>query len=467
MRTLPIGESSLLSTLESSTGEIAAGSEGNNEMNGPEIRNAASPVADVSSLQREPEDHPVGLEVRGGVEQRFLDYYGLNEQPFGVTPDLRFLYLGTKHRQALDALNFGTELNRGFLTLIAQPGMGKTSLLFHYLEGLRDKARTVFLFQTDGDSTELMRYLLADLGLDGKGMDLPEMRAVLGQVLMGEMQAGRRFVLVVDEAQNLDEKVLESIRLLSNFETPWMKLMHIVLAGQPQLAERLAQPSLAQFRQRVSFAIRIEPFSGDEVNLYINHRLWTAGYKGVELFSPGARALISKHSEGVPRKINNICFCAMTYAWALKRKSVDRDTMAEVIADLDPGPETEAPAAPKLREESDPPKVLQVHQPVPLTLNSPPSRRWFGKLALIILAGIALGWVSIQPDIEKWIGSSVNAISSALKSHLIPAATDVHAEPAVSATPDATNGMKAEDSTGVSAPRQNGVATTPSVAGSN
>src|SRR6202451_3843375 len=107
----------------------------------------------------------------------FLEYYRLCEQPFGVTPDPRFLYLGAKHRQALDVLNYSTELNRGFVTLIAKPGMGKTSLLFRYLEGLGDTVRTAYLFQTDCDSTDLMRYLLAELDLNGKGMDLPEMRA--------------------------------------------------------------------------------------------------------------------------------------------------------------------------------------------------------------------------------------------------------------------------------------------------
>src|ERR1700680_5150857 len=95
------------------------------------------------------------------AEQRFLEHFGLSEQPFGVTPDPRFLYLGPKHRQAVAALNYGTESNRGFLTLIAQPGMGKTSLLFNYLEGLRDKARTVFVLQTDGDSLDLMSYMLS------------------------------------------------------------------------------------------------------------------------------------------------------------------------------------------------------------------------------------------------------------------------------------------------------------------
>src|ERR1700733_7565030 len=208
-----------------------------------------------------------------GLEQRFLDYWGLNEQPFGVTPDPRFLYLGPTHRQALAALTYGTELNRGFLTLIAKPGMGKTSLLFRYLAGLSNKARTSFLFQTLGDARDLMCYLLADLGLDGVGKDLPAMHSILNQLLMEEMRAGRRLILVIDEAQNLDERVLEFVRLLSNFETPWMKFMQIVLAGQPQLAERLVKPSMAQLRQRVSFSIRIEPLTREEINTYIGHRL--------------------------------------------------------------------------------------------------------------------------------------------------------------------------------------------------
>ncbi len=198
-----------------------------------------------------------GTEAVQNAERKFLDHFALNEQPFGVTPDPRFLYLGPKHRQALTALSYATDSNRGFMTLIAPPGMGKTSLLFQYLESLRDKARTAFLFQTDGDSRDLMQYLLAELGLDAEGKGLPQMRSILNQFLTREMDAGGSFVLVIDEAQNLEEKVLESVRLLSNFETPWMKLMQIVLAGQPQLAERLAKPSMAQLRQRVSFAIRI------------------------------------------------------------------------------------------------------------------------------------------------------------------------------------------------------------------
>lgn len=267
----------------------------------------------------------------------FLEHFGLIEQPFGVTPDPRFLFLGAKHREALASLVYGTETNRGFLALIAEPGMGKTSLLFQYLEGMRQKARCAFLFNTVGDSRALMRHLLTDLGLDSAGKDLAGMHAMLNQVLMEEMNAGRRFILVIDEAQNLDEKVLESVRLLSNFETPWKKLIQIVIAGQPQLAESLARPAMAQLRQRISSVIRLESFTPEEVNEYISHRLWIAG-TSAPVFTVGARLLIAHHSAGIPRNINNLCFNSMSLAFAVGRKQVDTTMVREAIADLELGP---------------------------------------------------------------------------------------------------------------------------------
>jgi type II secretory pathway predicted ATPase ExeA len=349
-------------------------------------------------------------------EQRFLEYYGLNEQPFGVTPDPRFLYLGTQHRQALAALNYGTESNRGFLTLIAQPGMGKTSLIFQYLEGLREKARTVFIFQTGGNSRDLMRYLLADLGLDGAGKDLPEMHSILNQVLLEEMRAGRRFVLVIDEAQNLTERVLESVRLLSNFETPWAKLMQIVLAGQPQLTEQLAKPSMAQLRQRVSLSIRIEPLTSEEVNAYVDHRLWVAGYKGSSLFSVGAQKLLAEVSEGIPRNINNICFCAMSLGWATKQKTIDREMMRDVLADLNLGsPNGKTDLVPKSADE---PKhsVLQILHPPVLTLKEPPARGWLAKITISSVVLLALGWSGVQFNLGQRLAFSLHGIGAAVKS---------------------------------------------------
>src|ERR1700680_2113830 len=325
------------------------------------------------------------------AEQRFLEHFGLNEQPFGVTPDPRFLYLGPKHRPALAALNYGTELNRGFLTLIAPPGMGKTSLLFSYLEGLRNKARTAFLFQTDCDSRELMAYLLADLGLDGTGKDLPEMHSILNQTLTEEMRSGRRFVLVIDEAQNLTEKVLESVRLLSNFETPWMKLMQIVLGGQPQLATPLAKPSMAQLRQRVSFAIRIDPLTQEEVSTYVDHRLWVAGNKGSSLFSVGARTLLAEQSEGIPRNINNICFSAMSYGWAMKQKTIDREMMSDVLADMDfKSPNEKTDFAPKSAVPHKQSLSTNLRATV-LTVKELPARGWLSKIAIASAVLFVLG----------------------------------------------------------------------------
>ena len=128
------------------------------------------------------ENAGAGLDAEEGrLAPMLLDYYQLAEQPFGVTPDSRFLYLGPKHREALASLVYGTESNRGFLALIAKPGMGKTSLLYHYLSYLRDKARTAFVFRTDCDSREFIRHLLLDLGIDVAGMDLPAMHDSLEQ----------------------------------------------------------------------------------------------------------------------------------------------------------------------------------------------------------------------------------------------------------------------------------------------
>src|SRR4029077_9482211 len=149
----------------------------------------------------------------------FLDFFGLKEQPFGMTPDPAYLYASRTHSAALASLSIGIDDNRGFLALIAKPGMGKTTLLYQLLEDLRDSTRTVLVSQTQCTSRELIEYVLYDLGVDVKGMSLVAMHGQLNEILFEELLAGKRFVLVIDEAQNLDDSVLESVRMLSNFET--------------------------------------------------------------------------------------------------------------------------------------------------------------------------------------------------------------------------------------------------------
>jgi general secretion pathway protein A len=265
----------------------------------------------------------------------FLEFYGLREQPFGVTPDPRFLYLSPAHREALASLYYGVEAERGFLALIAKPGMGKTTLLFHLLEKFRHHARTVFLFQTQCNSREFMRFLAAELGVERPSQDFVDLHEQFNKMLLEESRAGRRFIVVIDEAQNLDAAVLETIRLLSDFETPKAKLLQIILAGQPELADKLASPRLAQFRQRISLLNGLAPLSVEETGRYIGHRLRVAGYIGAPLFAPEALKAVAEFSAGIPRNVNNCCFNALSLGFALGRKTVDLSVVEEAIHDLD------------------------------------------------------------------------------------------------------------------------------------
>ena len=268
----------------------------------------------------------------------FLEYYKLNDQPFGVTPDPGFLFLSPTHREALASLSYGVTAGRGFVALIAQPGMGKTTLLFKLLQQLETSARTVFIFQTQCSPRDFLRNLLVDLGVNDSDGDLVRIQSELNKVLLRESHAGKRFVLVIDEAQNLDPSVLELVRMLSNFETPRQKLMNIVLAGQPQLAETLNSPDLVQLRQRVSIIARLNAFTDEETRLYIDHRLRVAGYDCQHpLFTERALAMIASFSEGIPRNINNICFNALSLGRALKQRTIDSDVVREVLDDLDLG----------------------------------------------------------------------------------------------------------------------------------
>jgi type II secretory pathway predicted ATPase ExeA len=265
----------------------------------------------------------------------FLDFYQMREQPFGVTPDPRFLYLGQSHREALASLFCAIEADCGFVALIAHPGLGKTTLTFQLLEKLQRTSRTVFLFQTQCSSRELFHYVLNDLGVDASGMDIVSMHNKLNEILSQERLAGRRFVLAIDEAQNLNPSVLETIRLLSNFETSRAKLLQILLIGQPQLARKLASPTLVQLQQRISVFARLQPFGSEDTARYIAHRLKVAGYGGDPLFTPGALRIITDRSQGIPRNINSLCFSALSLGCAVGRKRIDAEIVREVVADLD------------------------------------------------------------------------------------------------------------------------------------
>ncbi len=265
----------------------------------------------------------------------FVNFYNLAKQPFGETPDPRFIYQSKTHREAMASLAYGLSAGRGFLVLSALPGMGKTTLLFRLLEWLRGTSRAVFMFQTQCDSRDLLRFLLAELDIEAKRNDVIWMYSQLKKVLAAEAQAGRRLVLVIDEAQNLKPSVLESVRLLSDYENPNSKLIQIVLAGQPQLANKLARTELAQLRQRISIFSRLVPFSPAETNEYISHRLMVAGANGRRIFDPQARGLIAYYARGIPRNINMLCFNAMSLGYALGKQEIDRAIIVEAARDFE------------------------------------------------------------------------------------------------------------------------------------
>jgi general secretion pathway protein A len=266
---------------------------------------------------------------------KLLDYYGLHSQPFGVTPDPRYLYLSSTHRRALSDLAYGIESARGFLVLTAEPGLGKTTLLFLLLTRLERANRTAFIFQTPSDPREFLLYLLADLGIKAEDQELTFIKQRLHEAVAAEARSGRRLVVVIDEAHILQSPVFDTVVRLSDFEAPLTGSLQVVVAGQSELAQKLAQPAFSGFRQRVSTLARLDPLTVAESNRYIDHRLQMAGHSRNGLFSSDARQAIAAWSDGIPRKINTICFNALLRGYARKKESIDASTVQDAIADLD------------------------------------------------------------------------------------------------------------------------------------
>lgn len=265
----------------------------------------------------------------------FLKFYNLKEHPFGATPNPRYLYPSVAHREVLASLHYGFESNLGFAVLVAEPGMGKTTLLFQLLNQLKNSTHAAFVFETQCDSQTLLRYLLAEWGSPVEELDAAKLHQKIKDLLLQEQRRRRRVLVIIDEAQNLDVKVLETIRLLSDFETPEAKLLHIVLAGQPQLAEKLALPELGQLLQRIPIMNYLRPLNVEEVKAYVEHRLTIAGYSGPSLFADSALECIATRSGGVPRNINRICFNVLSLGYALGARRIETPMIEEVVTDLD------------------------------------------------------------------------------------------------------------------------------------
>jgi general secretion pathway protein A len=249
-------------------------------------------------------------------------FFGLNELPFNITPDPRFLYFSPRHREAFAHLVYGITHRRGFIELVGEVGAGKTTLCRAVLQHLPKTVQTALILNPSLSATQLLRAILNDLGLPPKGRDRLAYIEQLNAYLLEMTKAGQNVAVFIDEAQNLAPEVMEQIRLLSNLETDQHKLLQIVLAGQPELEERLAAHELRQLRQRITVRCRLTALDEHEVGEYIAHRLRVAGALVDVGFEPEAVRLVFKHAKGTPRIINTICDRSLLAAYVAQSRVI-------------------------------------------------------------------------------------------------------------------------------------------------
>jgi general secretion pathway protein A len=266
----------------------------------------------------------------------YLEYYGLKEMPFGLTPDPGYIFKTESHLEMLATVRYAIEHNKGLVVVTGEVGTGKTTTLRAALQQFSDEVLCVYIFNPFLTASEFFEQLAHEFELDlPKTASKPEMLAALGHLLATRHSQGLRTVLIVDEAHGLPAPLLEEIRLLLNFETSSEKLLQVILSGQPELHEVLNRPALRQLKQRISLRCQIKPLSVFEINKYIRFRLKRAGATNVNLFDNGAIGLIGNVSQGIPRVVNNICDNALLYGYASGAEAITRDIIEEVIEALD------------------------------------------------------------------------------------------------------------------------------------
>jgi general secretion pathway protein A len=264
----------------------------------------------------------------------YTDYFGFREKPFGVTPDPRFFYTNPCYQEAYASLLYGIRERRGFIVLTGEVGTGKTTLLRRLMQHMESNVRFVFFYNTTLTFEELLDFMCEELGLPVKEAGRHHKIHALNQLLMDQLASAGTVALLIDEAQNLGEEVLEHLRLLSNFETTAEKLLQIVLVGQPELESKLSRPELRQLKQRIAVQCRLERLDDEEVGPFINYRLNVVGYKRHQLFTADAVQEIAYYSKGYPRLINILCDNALLIAYATSQKSVTGEIIEEAANDL-------------------------------------------------------------------------------------------------------------------------------------
>jgi general secretion pathway protein A len=264
----------------------------------------------------------------------YLELFKLKELPFRLSPDPAFLYLSKNHARAKAYMESTIWFTDGFVIITGEIGAGKTTLIETFLSELEKDVVVAQVNQTQLSANEFLQSVLVQFGFEPFHMKKAELLATLNNFLIEQYAGGRRVLLIVDEAQNLTPHVLEAVRLLSGLETTKDKVMRIILAGQPELNEKLDLPELAQLTQRVRLRFHLTPLSREDTDHYIQHRLEVAGSEGREIFAPDAYPHIFRYTGGVPRLVNTLCDTAMMSAFAEDRDHVTLDDVKTALSEL-------------------------------------------------------------------------------------------------------------------------------------
>jgi general secretion pathway protein A len=268
----------------------------------------------------------------------YKPFFRLSRNPFDLTPDPS-CFVSTKwHNEALAALYYGVRWHKGFVLVTGEAGTGKTLLLRCLLRLLKESKDIEYAYVFNGrlSPTEFLHYIVSDLGLPAAGKDKSQLLLDLGQFLLSRGSKKQTTVLIIDEAQLLSEEILEEIRLLSNLETPDDKLLQIVLAGQPELDDKLDSLCLRQLKQRIALRAQLAPLDADETQKYVQKRIEIAGADllGAPIFPAETVAEVYRYSHGLPRLINTICENALIAAYALGAHSVTPEIISDVAREF-------------------------------------------------------------------------------------------------------------------------------------
>jgi len=264
----------------------------------------------------------------------YKDFYGFREVPFNVTSDPNFLYLSGTHKEALNHLCYGIEQRKGFIEITGEIGAGKTTLCRALLNSLGADTKTSVIFNSNLPEIQLLEAIMLDFNLVPERRNKVTFLRQINDFLLKQLQRGNNVVLIIDEAQNLRNPTLESIRMLSNLETEKEKLLQIVLVGQPQLRDKLNSPDLVQLKQRIAVSFHLEALKRDEVKEYIDHRLKIAGSNGSVVFDDEASGRIAAYSGGIPRLINIVCDKALLLGFVKNTTIIDADIVRASIEEL-------------------------------------------------------------------------------------------------------------------------------------